>query len=202
MWRTRTTILATDDTVSGDEVFAFGVDVGVEVFRAIEPFGFFNRVTLDGTLIEAVDDTERDDTDYFSGFGVGLRHDGESEDALVPGFNFEVTYDFSEDSIEDGALRASADGELAYAGFTFNPYFDYESDFSAGALSDDEVTIELGTGLSSEPLDIFLAPSLAANVNYRTTDHTDVDPDEDDNENTGDDVSHPQRTRRPSFSSA
>ena len=165
-------------TASGDEVFAFGVDVGVEVFRAIEPFGFFNLVTLDGETIEAVDSTERDDSEYFSGFGVGLRHDGEAEDALVPGFNFEVVYDFTESSIEEGALRANADGELTYAGFTLNPYFEYDSEFSEEVSSDDEVSIELGTGLSSEPLDIFLAPSLAANVNYRTTDHTDVDPED------------------------
>ncbi len=166
-------------TVTGDEVFAFGVEAGVDIFRAVGPFAFFNQVTLDGEAVEAVDSTERDDAGYFTGFGIGIQHDGDSEDALVSGFDFEIVYDFSEDSIEEGAIRAEADGEVSAFGFTLNPYFDYDSDFSEEEFSDDEVTTQVGTGLESEQLNVFLAPSLAANVNYRTTDHTDVGTDTD-----------------------
>ena len=173
-------------TVTGDEVLTLGVEVGVDVYRAIEPFAFYSQSYLDGVLVEELDNAERDDSGYLSGLGAGLRHDGSADNALLPGVNFEIAYDFTEGGLVGGGLGASADAEVSYFGFTLNPYFEYSTDTSAAQLSDDEETYEFGSTLTSEQINVFLQPSLVANVNYRNTEHTDVGADTDDNEDTPD----------------
>ena len=74
---------------------------------------------------------------------------------------------------------ANAEAELALGFATLSPYISYTVDDSPGELDDDVVALEAGTGIVTEPLDIILQPSFAANVNYRNADHTDVE-DADD----------------------
>ena len=45
---TEDAIGADGTTIVGDQVAAYGVQLGVEVFRAVEVFGFYTLVTLDG----------------------------------------------------------------------------------------------------------------------------------------------------------
>ncbi len=156
--------------VTGDTVDAYGVDFGAELYRAVEVYGFYNFVTLDGQAVDFLDAADRND-EYRGGYGVGLRHDGESEDALFPGVNFDVAYNF----LLQGLEAASVDTEVALGPLTLSPFVDYGVTSSNLPDSDDSRTIEAGLGLTSEPLDVILQPSLAANVNYRNTEHFDLE---------------------------
>jgi hypothetical protein len=150
--------------VTGNEVAAYGVRLGAELYRAIEVYGFYNYVTLDGVH------------EYVAGLGLGLEHDGTAENALLPGVNFNVAYDFTEQNV----TAASIDTETTLGVFTIAPFVDYNVDFSAAQNSDDTRTIRAGLNLTTEPLDVLLQPSLAANVNYRNAVHEDVAADVDD----------------------
>lgn len=166
------TAISSDDgsEVAASDIFAYGVRLGAEVFRAVEVFASTTSVTANGsTPIADLDDAERNG-EYVAGIGVGVEHDGEAENALVPGVNFSVTYDVLQNRFSAG----SADGEFTVAGFTLSPYVDYSIDISPAAASDDVTALEAGTGISTEPLNVILQPSFAANVNYRNADHTDV----------------------------
>lgn len=155
--------------VTGDTVFAYGVRLGVELYRAVEVYGFYNVVTLDGQQVEGLENADRND-EYVAGIGLGLEHDGTASNALVPGLNFNVAYDFTQGNI----AAATVDTEVTVGPFALSPYVSYDRDFSAGEFTDDVVELKAGTGLATEPLNVFLQPSLLANVNYRNADHTDV----------------------------
>jgi hypothetical protein len=156
-------------TVTGSEVFAYGVRLGAEVFRAVEVFGFYTVATLDGTQVYDLDNATRNE-DYVPGYGVGVEHDGAAEDALVPGLDFTVAYDFRTGSFS----AVNLESEVALGFFTLSPYVDYSLDVTPVVGDDDETTIEAGTGIVTEPLDVILQPSFAANVNYRNTVHEDL----------------------------
>jgi hypothetical protein len=141
----------------------------------MEVYGFYNYVTLDGTAVDFLTEADRND-EYRGGYGVGLRHDGESEDALFPGVNFDVAYNFQLGNIE----AASVDTEVTLGAITIAPFVDYSVNVTNLVESEDDNTLEAGLSLSSEPLDVLLQPSLAGNVNYRTTDHFDLEDGADD----------------------
>ena len=160
--------------VVGNEIAAYGVELAAEVFRAVEVYGFYNIVTLDGQRVQLLEEADRND-EYTAGLGVGARHDGEAENALVPGLDFDVSY-----SISNGEFNAAnLDSEFTLGGFTLSPYVDFSVESSNLVDSDDVRALEAGTGITTEPLDIILQPSFAANVNYRNATHTDVE-DADD----------------------
>ncbi|ADI13180.1 S-layer homology domain-containing protein [Truepera radiovictrix] len=161
--------------VTGTEVFAYGARLGVEVFRAIEVYGFYNVVTLDGQQVEALDPARRNEA-YVAGVGLGVEHDGAAANALVPGLNFNVAYDLLSGSI----AAATVDTEVTVGPFALSPYVGFDRSFSAGQFTDDTIELRAGTGLATEPLDLPLAPSFLANVNFRNTDHFDVAADVDD----------------------
>ena len=105
---------------------------------------------------------------------VGLEHDGDSMNALIPNLFLDFEYELS--NVDRDKTRI-----LAYGRYTLNiaivkltPYAKYESVTDADAGSDDTTTIAVGTGLETAPLNIFLMPSLEAAVNYRTTSHADA----------------------------
>lgn len=157
--------------VAVTDIFAYGVRLGAEIFRAVEIFASTTSVEANGgTPIADLEDAERNG-EYVAGIGVGVQHDGEAENALIPGLNFSVTYDVLQQQLTAG----TADGEFTLAGFTLNPYVDYSVDESPAVGSDDVTALEAGTGILTEPLDIILQPSFAANVNYRNATHTDVE---------------------------
>ena len=168
-------------TTDDGDVFAYGAELGVEVFRAIEPFAFYNQAFVNGDLVSELGDAERDDA-RDTGFGAGLRHDGSADNALVPGLNFSVAYNFATGNVSTEGIAAEADAEIDVAFLTFSPYASYETENQpADSEDDDTTTIEAGTGLETDPFDFFLAPSLVANVNYRSTAH---DPNSADSDYT------------------
>ena len=169
------------DTTNDGDVFAYGAELGVEVFRALEPFAFYNIAELDGDVVSDLGDAERDN-ERDTGFGVGVRHDGSADNALVPGLNFSVAYNFATEGVSAEGLEASADSEFTFGFVTIDPYVSYETEDNPDDSGDDDLTtLEAGTGVETEQLDVFLAPSLVANVNYRNTEHTNVGaPDNDD----------------------
>ncbi len=175
---TTDTVIATDGTsVEATDIFAYGVRLGVEVYRAVEVFGFYTVVEANGdTAVADLDDADRSGADdaYVPGIGIGVEHDGEAENALVPGLNFSAAYDF----LNGNFTAATIDAEFAVGAFTLSPYVDYSIDDSPEVGSDDVTAIRAGTGITTEPLNIISQPSFGANVNYRTADHIDVSDDD------------------------
>ena len=145
---------------AGDDVFAFGVNAGVEIFRGIEVFGFYAAASVNGDLVNNIPGSLERVDDYTTGFGVGIEHDGAAENALVPGLNFKVAYDFSDGSVASSGLGAEADFVLDIGPLTFDPYLFYESDVDPADASDDTTTFRVGTGLVTEPFDFYLSRAL------------------------------------------
>ena len=140
---TEDAIAADGTTIVGDQVTAYGVQVGVEVFRAVEVFGFYTLVTLDGEQVfnlDGPDGNAKRNGDYLAGYGVGIEHDGEAENALVPGLDFGLAYDFQTGSF----TAADAEAELALGFATLSPYISYSIDNSPAELDDDVVALEAG----------------------------------------------------------
>ena len=164
--------LAGRPPVTGNEVAAYGIELGATLYRAIEVYGFYNYVTLDGTPVQLLDTADRN-TEYVAGLGVGVRQDGKAEDALLPGVDFDVAYSFTANRL----TAATVNAETTIAGITVSPYVNQKVDNINLEFSDDVNSIEAGTGISTTPLDILLQPSLAANVNYRNAVHSDVSAD-------------------------
>lgn len=172
------------------EVTAFGVDVSADLFAGFSLTGFFSQVSANGETIDSVrsayvadhdgtplfagDAIFRDDN-YRTGFGVGLEHDGDAENALISGLNLEFAYEQLEADFSKSRIFAAADYELGVAFLNLSPYVSFEniSDSDEILTSDTEVKTELkvGTGLQTDPFAFFLAPSLEAAVNYRNADY-------------------------------
>ena len=155
--------------VMGRVVDAYGIELGATIYRAIEVYGFYNIVTLNGQPVQLLDTADRNSA-YVAGLGVGVRQDGKAEDALLPGIDFDVAYSFTAGEI----TAATVNAETTIAGITISPYVNQKVDNIYLPNSDDVVSLEAGTGISTQPLDVLLQPSLAANINYRNADHTDV----------------------------
>ena len=161
--------------VTGNEVMAYGVELGATLYRAIEVYGFYNLVTLNGQPVQLLDKADRNDA-YVAGLGVGVRHDGTAEDALLPGVDFDVAYSFTANEL----TAVNVNAETTIAGITISPYVNQAVDNINLEFSDDVNSTIAGTGISTEPLDVLLQPSLAANINYRNAVHTDVSADTPD----------------------
>ena len=169
---------------SGEETSAFGVDATANLFRGFSVSGFYDSVSVDGNVVndnegdDPIDagapDTDRDD-DYRTGFGVGLAHDGASDNALIANLNLEFAYERFDADFDDTRIYAAADYTLNVSILELTPYVSYESQQDEDAGTDDTVELMVGTGLSTQPLDVIFQPSLEAAVNYRTNEHTDLD---------------------------
>ncbi len=163
-----------DGDGEGDSVFAFGVQAGVEVFRGIQVFGFYNAASVNGELVNNIPGSLERVEDYVTGFGVGVEHDGEDENALIPGLNFRFAYDIGDGEIASSGLAADAEVVLNLGFLTLAPYLNYETEADPGALTDDTQTFKIGTALETETFDFFMQPRFIANFNYRSTSHDDV----------------------------
>ena len=173
-------------TVPDASTTAFGVDTEVELFRAVGLTAFYESVSIDGDVVDDNDATERDnvasdhlDGEYRTGFGVGIEHAGAAEDALVPNLDLELRFERLGAEFDTTHIVADASYDLSVSIVNLTPYVHYESTVDddavdGGGNDDDVVEMAVGTGLTTEPLDIFLAPSLEAAVNYRTAAHTEV----------------------------
>ncbi|MEX2501627.1 MAG: S-layer homology domain-containing protein [Trueperaceae bacterium] len=148
---------------------AFGVDLSAELFRAFSVAGYFHQVSVDGATAADNSATERDD-EYDSAFGVGLYHDGEADNALVPNLNlefeFDRMYDATDAAYSTQRIFAGADYSLDVSIVTITPYANFEQNTFA-TPANNSTEIAAGTGIATRPLDIFFQPSLEAAVNYR-----------------------------------
>ena len=166
-----------DASGEGDSVFAYGISAGVVVYRAIEVFGFYNAASVNGDAVNNIPGALERNDDYTTGFGIGVRQDGEAENALLPGVNFSLAYNFA-GGVASSGLAGDFDTVFNFGFLTIAPYLNVETDADPAVASDDTTTFRIGTSLETEPFNFFLQPSLIANVNFRTTSHSDVDPDD------------------------
>ena len=162
-------LLGGTGTVTGNKVDAYGVQLGVTVYRAIEVFGFYNFVYLNGQQVQVLERANRDNQ-YIAGYGVGVRQVGEAADALLPGVDFSVEYSISNNEISAATVKA----EGTIAGITFTPYLDQSISYTTSSTLGDYDALEAGTGISTTPLDVLLQPSFAANINYRNANHSNI----------------------------
>jgi hypothetical protein len=183
-------------------VLALGADAEAPLFSGLSLNGFFHHasVTPQGGTASTVDDVEtsvdanenlvvstvNDDGDtvavslerdenYDTGFGITLKHDGASADALVSGLNLELGYKQTEADFSKRTIKAGADTVLPIDIIVVAPYGSIEWVTDSDVGYDNTTTIKVGAGVATQPLDIFLAPSLEGNVNYRNTGHVFAD---------------------------
>ena len=176
-------------TSAGDGVSAFGVDASADLFAGFSLGGWFHQASVNGTVVDDVRtyidgseaavaiagaDVERD-SNYNTGFGVTLAHDGAADNALISGLNIGAGYSQTEADFSKTTLYVNADYALNVSIVSLTPYVSYRMVNDADVGTDDTTTLKVGAGLSTTPLDIFLAPSLVGAVNYRSTSHSDLD---------------------------
>jgi len=172
---------------AGDQVTAFGVDASADLFAGFSLGGFFHQASVNGTVVDRVDSpydanealvtansVERDNNNYQTGFGVSLVHDGDAANALVKGLNLEASYSQLDADFSRSLLEVSADMDLTVSIVTITPYVSYTMDNDSDVGSDDYTELKVGAGISTEPLNVYLQPSLIGAVNYRTTDYNDA----------------------------
>jgi peptidoglycan hydrolase CwlO-like protein len=177
---------------------AFGVGVGVELFAGFELAGFFKGASVNGAAADRTvnrgDNLAFDNWDfstgrnfsnaargglsgagYVSGFGVQLAHEGDAENALIDNLTLRLQYQQLGADLDISVIDALAEYELVLSGLTISPAVRYTT-FNEGdantADNDNTTTLRAGLAVSTEPFEFFLRPSLAANVNYRSTSHT------------------------------
>ena len=174
-------------------VTAFGVELEAELFRAFSLYGFFDSLSVDGTAADSTanpyDENDnaltagaasvrRDSNNHRTGFGVGIRHDGEADNALVAGLDLDASYSQVEADFGRRVIEANASYELSLGFLSVDPYVGFTSESSANAATrpyDDYNVSEIRAGLSleTEEFDFFLRPSLVGVVNYRSASYTD-----------------------------
>jgi len=170
---------------SGDSASAFGVDVSADLFAGFSLGGWFHQASVNGTAVDnlstGVDANEvvvvagmNRNTNYNTGFGVTLDHDGDAANALIKGLNIGAGYSQTEADFSKTTLFVDADMDLTVSIVTLTPYVGYRMVNDADVGTDDTTTLKVGTGLSTAPLNIYTQPSLMAAVNYRTTSHADA----------------------------
>src|SRR5690606_27190506 len=113
-------------------------------------------------------DVERD-SNYNTGFGVSLTHDGSADNALISGLNLEASYSQLDADFSRTLLEVSADMDLTVSIVTLTPYASYTIDNDADPASVDYTELKVGAGLMTDPLNVYLQPSLVGAVNYRST---------------------------------
>lgn len=187
--------LATTQAAGPDQVQAYGVDATAQLFAGFSLSGFFHHVTINSTAVGDLEyqytkngsvlntSTQADfgvgdqslDHNYDTGFGVTLKHDGSASNALIKNLNLEATYKVTGADYGITTIDVKGDYKLNVSIASLTPYAEYEKITYGSAYvvnNDGTSTIQVGTGLSTTPLNVALKPSLEAAVNYRTTDHS------------------------------
>ncbi len=175
-------------TTAGDSVMAFGVDASADLFAGFSLGGFFHQASVNGTVVDDVRtfidgneapvalagaDVERD-SNYNTGFGVSLTHDGDAANALVHGLNLEASYSQLDADFSRTLLEVNADMDLTVSIVTVTPYVGYTMDNDSDVGSDDYTELRVGAGLTTEPLNVYTQPSLMGAVNYRSASYSDA----------------------------
>jgi hypothetical protein len=160
-----------------EENRAFGASVSADLFSGVSASANFDQAYVDGVLADA---TTELDAEYTTTFGVGVDHDGSADDALIAGLDLAFAYSQSEEDNSATSLSASADYSLNFGILDIDPYASYARATDSDADADDTTEIKVGASISSDTLDVVMAPSLSGNVNYRTNAHTVTDADGDE----------------------
>ncbi len=182
---------ALDTDTDTEAVSAFGVDASAPLFAGFSVNGFFHNASINGTAVDNVEDANDKDEKqlaandldrdgafvkpYDTGFGVTLKHDGASANALIPNLNLEAYFKQTDADFDTTKIGVKADYTLKVSIVELTPYVGFESSTDADADTDDTSTIKAGTGIKTDALDIIFKPSLEAAVNFRSTSHTDAD---------------------------
>jgi hypothetical protein len=155
---------------SGADVTAYGATTEVDLFAGFAARGFFRQALVDGAEVRNLGGFAGNarTQNYASELGAGLRHDGAAENALIDGLNLNFEYALLGPDFATPRITAEADYSLTVAGITLDPYVSFV-DRAQNPIDGADTTIRAGTSLSTEPLDIFLNPSLNAAANYRTS---------------------------------
>lgn len=156
---------------------AFGASVALDLDFGLTVSGSFNQAYQDGTLVDAA--TERD-AEYESNFGVTVDHDGSADDAIIDGLTLGLAYTQSEADNSGTEVAVSAEYGLSFGVLAIDPYANYTRTADSDADADDTTELLVGASVSSETLDVLMAPSLSGNVNYRTNAHSMADADGDE----------------------
>ncbi|MFA5552778.1 MAG: hypothetical protein WDA03_14330, partial [Trueperaceae bacterium] len=175
-------------TEAPDSSTAFGVDASADLFAGFSLNGWFHQVSVNGETVDSqrfaynaaeasVGPDMRRDNNFDTSFGVELRHDGAADNALISGLNLTAGYRQFEADFSRSRIYANADYTLNVSIVTLTPYVNFATESDAdtiAAYQTDQAltTLGVGAGLSTTPLDIFLAPSLVGAVNYRSAAHT------------------------------
>jgi hypothetical protein len=128
--------------------------------------------TTYGDLRRRIDGATRN---YSTGFGVGLRHDGAAENALIGGLNLSFGFERINAGFDTTRIFANADYTLNVAIVRLTPYVGFEQVSNPDTDQNSTTTITAGTGLETQALEIFLRPSLFGNANFRTRTYSGVD---------------------------
>ncbi|MGL4612105.1 MAG: S-layer homology domain-containing protein [Trueperaceae bacterium] len=174
----------------GTSTSAFGVNAKANLFAGFVLNGFFHSVSVGGAAVDDVDSagTKREDanleardagykftdSNYDTGFGVRLDHDGAAENALISGLNLYVGYSQVGADFDTSIIEAGADYTLKVSIVELTPYVSFESETDSETGTDDTTEIKAGTGIKTDELGIIFKPSLAAAVNFRTNSHSDA----------------------------
>src|SRR5690606_34342649 len=170
---------------------AYGVNASANLFAGFSLSGWFHQASVNGDVVDnqryAVNadelqvgpDMRRNGNNFDTGFGVELKHNGRADNALISGLNLTAGYKMTEADFSRSELYVNADYALNVSIVSLTPYVgfrmvnDADTVQSADGVADQALTeIKVGAGLTTQPLDVFLAPSLIGAVNYRNTAHT------------------------------
>lgn len=187
---TLTGFFDTFTTVAADSSTAFGVDASADLFAGFSLSGWFHQASVNGATVDnqqnawdaneaqvTTADMRRNGNNFRTGFGVDLRHDGSADNALISGLNLAAGYSQTEADFSRSRIYANADYTLNVSIVTLTPYVNFATENDADTIATYQTdqaltTLGVGAGLSTTPLDIFLAPSLVGAVNYRSATHT------------------------------
>jgi hypothetical protein len=169
------------EEVSGDANVGFGASLSADLFAGFSLTGFYESASVNAAAVDrTVNRREVDagysllDGDYSTKFGVGIRHDGAADNALISGLNIAAGYERSEADYSRTLIYANADYALDISIVSLTPYVGYRSDVDADAGTSDYSEIVAGIGVRTQALDIILKPSLQAAANYRSTTWSDA----------------------------
>ena len=168
------------EEVSTDANVGFGVSVTADLFAGFSLTGFYESASVNGTVVDSTVN-DRDvkgntllDGDYDTKFGVGIKHDGAADNALISGLNIAAGYERWEADYSRTLIYANADYALDISIVSLTPYVGYRSDVNTDAGTNDYNEIVAGIGVRTQALDIILKPSLQAAANYRSTTWSDA----------------------------
>ncbi len=187
---TLTGFFDTFTTEATDSSTAFGVEAEANLFAGFAITGWYQQAAVNGTTVDrqqnawdadevqvSTADFRRNGNNFRTGFGVELNHDGDADNALISGLNITAGYEQTEADFSRSRIYANADYDLNVSIITLTPYVGFSTSSDADTIATWQTdqaltTLEVGTGLETDQLNVFLAPSLMGAVNYRTATHT------------------------------